>query len=32
MNETFKIDNILFLLVILLGYEVVYFNIMKLVS
>jgi len=32
MNETFKLDNICVVLVILLVYELVYFNIMDLVS
>lgn len=32
MKETFKLDNICLVLVILLVYEVVYFNIMELVS
>ena len=32
MNETFKLDNICVVLVILLVYEFVYFNITELVS
>ena len=32
MNETFNLDNICTVLVILLVYELVYFNIMEIVS
>ena len=32
MNETFNLDNICIALVILLVYELVYFNIMEIVS